>query len=35
MDDEDAVRTMCRRALEIDGATVIEAPSGEAALGIV
>jgi CheY-like chemotaxis protein len=35
VDDEEDVRSMCRRALELDGATVIEASDGVFALSLV
>ena len=35
VDDERDVRSICRQALELEGATVIEAPDGEVALQLV
>jgi DNA-binding NtrC family response regulator len=35
VDDEEAIRNLCRRALEADGARVIEAGNGEAALAVI
>jgi CheY-like chemotaxis protein len=35
VDDEDDLRSMCRRALELAGATVLEAPDGVIALSLV
>jgi two-component system cell cycle response regulator CpdR len=35
VDDEEGVRSFCRRALEKDGASVVEANDGEAALGFI
>jgi CheY-like chemotaxis protein len=35
VDDEDDLRSMCRRALELDGATVLEATDGVIALSLV
>jgi CheY-like chemotaxis protein len=34
-DDDPVLRCMCRGALESDGSTVIEAPDGEAVLGVI
>src|SRR4051812_31822278 len=34
-DDDPVLRFMCRGALESDGAIVIEAPDGEAVLGMI
>jgi CheY-like chemotaxis protein len=35
VDDDEAVRTLCRRGLEADGARVVEACDGEAALSFI
>lgn len=35
VDDDDGVRSLCRRALEEDGARVVEASDGEAALSFI
>jgi CheY-like chemotaxis protein len=35
VDDEEDLRSMCRRVLELDGATVLEAPDGVIALCLV
>jgi CheY-like chemotaxis protein len=35
VDDDEAVRALCRRGLEADGARVVEANNGEAALSLI
>jgi CheY-like chemotaxis protein len=35
VEDEDDLRSMCRRALELEGSTVLEAPDGVVALSLV